>query len=69
MFDDSVGSSGHGHGMLNTSVKSEGGVSVHNTSRGEEAEAEGKEEREEMGEPGLAFDADSIKVLDYFSLC
>ena len=34
MFEDSVGGSSS---MLNTSMKSEGGASAHNTSRGEEA--------------------------------
>lgn len=63
MFEDSVGGSSS---MLNTSMKSEGGASAHNTSRGEEAAedgGEGAEVKEEEGEPGLAFDADSIKVM------
>ena len=60
-FDDSLHGMG-GQALLNTSIKSEGGVSVHNTSRGEEEDKEEKEAEEE-GEPGLAFDVDSIKVM------
>mgnify|MGYP007048744920 CR=1 FL=1 len=36
MFDDSSVAGGHNSSMLNTSMKSEGGLSVLNTSRGEE---------------------------------
>ena len=60
-FEDSLHGMG-GQALLNTSIKSEGGVSVHNTSRGEEDGGEEKEAEEE-GEPGLAFDVDSIKVM------
>merc|ERR1719309_1022009 len=64
MFDDSMVAGGGNASMLNTSMKSEGGLSMLNTSRGEEEAAEGAENiKEEAGEPGLAFDADSIKVM------
>ena len=80
MFDDSSLVGGANSSMLNTSMKSEGGLSVLNTSRGEEVlisviisglnmkmvpqeAVEGADNvKEEAGEPGLAFDADSIKV-------
>jgi len=64
MFDDSSLVGGANSSMLNTSMKSEGGLSVLNTSRGEEEAVEGADNvKEEAGEPGLAFDADSIKVM------
>jgi len=64
MFDDNMVAGGSNASMLNTSMKSEGGLSMLNTSRGEEEAAEGAENiKEEAGEPGLAFDADSIKVM------